>query len=165
MKVIDTYRTRKIGFGTLSFLLLIIGILWSFSIHEFCIGDNVLSALHLKAWSNGTSGRHYTIYYALIFLIPSMILGIKYNENLFAKVGTIGSIILTVVIASSVFMSVSVSTVQTETFYTDEELVQMFSDDEENSHGVTRGRFEIDRNTGVGEDSITFEEIDFSKYL
>ena len=141
MKVIDTYRTRKIGFGTLSFLLLIIGILWSFSIHEFCIGDNVLSALHLKAWSNGTSGRHYTIYYALIFLIPSMILGIKYNENLFAKVGTIGSIILTVVIASSVFMSVSVSTGQTETF------------------------FEIDRNTGVGADSITFEEIDFNKYI
>ena len=70
-----------------------------------------------------------------------MILGIKYNENLFAKVGTIGSIILTVVIASSVFMSVSVSTGQTETF------------------------FEIDRNTGVGADSITFEEIDFNKYI
>ncbi len=37
--------------------------------------------------------------------------------------------------------------------------------DEENSHGVTRGRFEINRETGMGEDSVTFEEIDFSKYL
>ena len=36
--------------------------------------------------------------------------------------------------------------------------------DEESSHGVTRGRFEINRKTGLGEDSITFEKIDFSKY-
>lgn len=37
--------------------------------------------------------------------------------------------------------------------------------DDESSHGVTRGRFEINRETGMGEDSITFEAIDFSKYL
>lgn len=36
--------------------------------------------------------------------------------------------------------------------------------DEESSHGVTRGKFEINRKTGLGEDSITFEKIDFSKY-
>lgn len=37
--------------------------------------------------------------------------------------------------------------------------------DAESSHGVTRGRFEINRETGIGEDSNTFEKIDFSKYF
>lgn len=37
--------------------------------------------------------------------------------------------------------------------------------DEESGHGVTRGRFEINRKTGVGEDSIIFEKIDFKEYL
>ena len=37
--------------------------------------------------------------------------------------------------------------------------------DDESGHGVTRGRYEINRKTGIGEDIITFEEIDFSKYL
>lgn len=43
-------------------------------------------------------------------------------------------------------------------------LYDIISDGEESGHGVTKGRFEIDRKTGVGEDSITFEEIDFGKY-
>ena len=37
--------------------------------------------------------------------------------------------------------------------------------DEESGHGVTRGRFEINRKTGHGIDAITFEEIDFKEYL
>ena len=37
--------------------------------------------------------------------------------------------------------------------------------DEESGHGVTRGRFEINRETGMGEDLVTFEEIDFTKYI
>ena len=37
--------------------------------------------------------------------------------------------------------------------------------DEESGHGVTRGRFEINRETGMGEDLVTFEEINFTKYI
>lgn len=37
--------------------------------------------------------------------------------------------------------------------------------DDESGHGVTRGRFEINRKTAFGIDGITFEEIDFKEYL
>lgn len=55
-------------------ILGIIGIVWSFSIGKFCIGDSVLRMLGLKAWSYGDIGVHYAIYYGLIFWIPAVII-------------------------------------------------------------------------------------------
>lgn len=106
-QMIRIYKTRSIGIGTLSFLFLLMAILWSFSFHEFCLGDRILSLLHLPSWSNGTSGRHYTIYYALLFLFPALIVGIRNKHNLFVRTGIGGSIVLIVVIASSLFMGIA----------------------------------------------------------
>jgi hypothetical protein len=52
--------SRKfVGVGTLSLLLSVIGIAWSFSFHGFCLGDIVLNSIGVKAWSHGDSGTHY----------------------------------------------------------------------------------------------------------
>ena len=54
---------KKIGVGTISFLLVAFAILWSFNfgLNGFCLGDTVLSLLGMPAWSNGNSGMdiHY----------------------------------------------------------------------------------------------------------
>ena len=78
---------KKIGFGTVSFLLVIFAIVWSFSfgLNGFCLGDTVLSFLGMPAWSNGNSGSHYTIFYSLIFLVPAVPISFKYEYDLFAR--------------------------------------------------------------------------------
>jgi hypothetical protein len=76
---------KKIGMGSVSFLLFILAIVWSFNIKEFCLGDIILNTIGLPAWSGGNYGTHYTVFYSLIFLIPSIIIGYKYPSDLFAK--------------------------------------------------------------------------------
>lgn len=44
---------KRVGIGSISLLLVIIALVWSYSIFGFCLGDNVLSAFHLPVWSNG----------------------------------------------------------------------------------------------------------------
>ena len=59
-------KKNKIGIGSLSLLLFIVGCLFSFTFNDICIGDNILTYVGLKAWSNGNSGNHYTIFYSLL---------------------------------------------------------------------------------------------------
>jgi len=74
---------KKIGIGSTSLLLCVLGILFSFSFGDKgCYGDLILEFLGLKAWSNGNSGLHLTIFYSLIFFIPFIVLGVKYKKNL-----------------------------------------------------------------------------------
>jgi hypothetical protein len=76
-------------------MLFVLGVIWSVDIKgQFCLGDRILNAIGLPGWSNGNSGDHYTIIYALIFLIPSIIVGFKFPNDLFAKTGKVTSIIL-----------------------------------------------------------------------
>ena len=63
-------KKRKIGIGTTSLVLFIIGSLFAFTFNKVCIGDNILNYIGLKSWSNGNQGTHYTIFYSLLFYIP-----------------------------------------------------------------------------------------------
>ena len=96
---------KKIGVGTLSFILFIIGLIWGITLkYSFCLGDIVLNSIGLKAWSSGSSGTHYAVFYSLIFLIPSAVIGMKFPENMLAKFGKSGSIVLCFIVLCSLFM-------------------------------------------------------------
>lgn len=96
-------KKKKIGIGSLSLLLFIVGCLFSFTFIDISIGDNILNYIGLKAWSNGNSGTHYTIFYSLLFFIPSLILGYKFKEDFGSKVGKILSTIMVIIIVNSLF--------------------------------------------------------------
>ena len=82
-------KNKKIGIGSLSLLLVIIAFVCAFNIFGVCVGDHILATLNIPTWSNmaNATGTHYTIFYSFIFLIPALILSIKYKDNLFTKVG------------------------------------------------------------------------------
>lgn len=102
---------RKFGFGTLSIILFVFAIIWSVNIkllNVFCLGDVVLEMLSLPAWSrspNGTTGLHYTIFYSLGILILSIIVGHKFPEHIFAKLGQILSIVFGLIFICAWFIS------------------------------------------------------------
>lgn len=87
---------KKIGIGSVSFVLSIVAFVWAYEIMGFCLGDSVLATLNVPAWSNSAnaSGTHYTVFYAFLFLIPSIVLSVKYKHDCLAQVGKWLSIIL-----------------------------------------------------------------------
>ncbi len=92
-------NNRKIWLGCISLLLSIMGILFTFSFGKnLCYGDIIFKYIGLKAWSNGNSGLHYTVFFSLIFFIPSFILGYKLKNNFVAKIGKIISLIMIILI-------------------------------------------------------------------
>ena len=99
---------KKIGCGTIAFLLVTFAILWSFSfgLNGFCLGDTILSFLGMPAWSNGNSGTHYTIFYSLIFLVPAVLISFKYENDLFARLAKWISIIFSLVLLAGLFFMV-----------------------------------------------------------
>jgi len=96
---------KKIGLGSLSLLLCIIGILFACSFGDKeAFGDIIIRYIRLKAWSNGNEGIHYTIFYTLIFFIPAVILGSKFKNDSGAKSGkTISSIMLIIIFILVIF--------------------------------------------------------------
>ncbi len=82
-----TQSSKRIGLGSLSLLLLLFGVLFTISLGDRCYGDIILRFFGLRAWSNGTNGFHLTIFYSLIFFIPSFAVGYKFNANLGAASG------------------------------------------------------------------------------
>lgn len=97
---------KKIGIGSLSLLLFVVGCLFSFTFYNLTIGDNILTYIGLKAWSNSNSGTHYTIFYSLLFFIPSLILGYKFNEDFGSKVGKIlSTIMVTIIVVNSLLFT------------------------------------------------------------
>lgn len=99
-------KKNKIGIGSLSLLLFIVGCLFSFTFNDICIGDNILTYVGLKAWSNGNSGNHYTIFYSLLFFVPSLIIGYKFKDDFGSKIGKIlSTIIITMIIIVSLFFT------------------------------------------------------------
>ncbi|MES1041370.1 hypothetical protein [Peribacillus simplex] len=86
MKTIVVRKTKDIGFGSLSFALCLIGILFTIPFGDKpCIGDNILNNIGLSFLSNGDSGIHYTMFYSAIFFIPSFIIGHIYPDYRGAK--------------------------------------------------------------------------------
>lgn len=99
---------KKIGIGSVSFVLAIIAFVWSYEIMGFCFGDSVLATLNIPAWSNSAnaSGIHYTVFYAFLFLIPSIVLSVKYKNDCLAQVGKWLSIILATILIIGLFFMV-----------------------------------------------------------
>ena len=98
---------KRVGLGSISILLVIIAFFWSFEIFGYCLGDNLLTALSLPAWSNGTNGTHYTVFYSYLFLIPSLFFSWRYKNDLFAVVGNrLAFVFIVVLLFSSLFMVV-----------------------------------------------------------
>lgn len=101
-------KKKKIGIGSLSLLLFVVGFLFSFTFYNLTIGDNILTYIGLKAWSNGNSGTHYTIFYSLLFFVPSLILGYKFKEDFGSKVGKILSTIMVAIIVVNSLLFTSI---------------------------------------------------------
>lgn len=100
-------KNKKIGIGSLSLLLVIIAFVWAFNIFGVCVGDHILATLNIPTWSNmaNATGTHYTIFYSFIFLIPALVLAIKYREDLVAKVGKWSSIVfIAILLLGMLFM-------------------------------------------------------------
>ena len=98
---------KKIGIGSISLLLVIIAFFGAFEIMGFCLGDSILATLNIPTWSNSAnaSGTHYTVFYTFIFLIPALVLAIKYRDDLFAKVGKWSSIVfIAILLLGMLFM-------------------------------------------------------------
>ncbi|MGM1022261.1 MAG: hypothetical protein ACQEXV_17360 [Bacillota bacterium] len=101
---------KKIGWGTLSLLLALLGMAVSFEFGNYIFGDQLLSFLGLPAWSNNVDNTrfHYTIFLSSIFFIPSLIIGYKNPKEFGAKIGKlISSIYLTLIIITLLFFIIS----------------------------------------------------------
>ena len=72
-----------------------------------CYGDIILKYIGLNPWSNGNNGTHYTIFYSLIFFIPSLILGLKFKNDFGATIGKIISLIMIILILLLSILSVN----------------------------------------------------------
>lgn len=100
---------KKLGWGSLSILLFLIGILFSYSFDNRApYGDNILRLIGLNPWSNGDKGLHYTIFYSLIFYVTALILGYKYKNDFGAKIGKFLSFIMIIFILLLFLLLVSV---------------------------------------------------------
>ena len=91
-------RDKELGIGTISLALCLVGILFAISFRHVCMGDYIVDGLGLNSWSNGNFRIHYTIFYSLIFFIPSFFIGLKYKENYGAKIGRNLSAIIGIII-------------------------------------------------------------------
>lgn len=95
--------SKKIGLGTFSLLLTIMGILFSFSVGgKPCYGDSILKFIGLKPYGRGI---HYTIYYSLIFFIPAAILAYKHKNDFGAKIGGLIALWLSAPILTLIIMT------------------------------------------------------------
>ncbi|SIR86597.1 hypothetical protein SAMN05878482_106271 [Peribacillus simplex] len=90
---------KKLGLGSLSLLLFLLGLLFSFSFGKYgAFGDHILRFIGINPWSNGDTGLHYTIFYALTFYIPGLMVGYKFKNDWGAKIGKNLSLILVVLV-------------------------------------------------------------------
>ena len=100
---------KKIGIGSVSFILAIIAFVWSYEIMGFCLGDSVLATLNIPTWSNpaDASGTHYTVFYSLLFAIPAVLLALKNKNDLFANVGKwLALVMCALIILGFLFMAI-----------------------------------------------------------
>jgi len=73
---------KKIGYGSLSSVLFLFAIIFSFTLNSYTLGDSILALLNLKSWSSNTNGFHYTIIYSGILIIISLAIGNKFPTDI-----------------------------------------------------------------------------------
>lgn len=96
---------KNIGIGSTSLLLVVFAIIWSTNINNYCLGDEILKLLNLASWSDKTTGIHYTVFYSYIFLIPALLISIKYKNDLFTSFSKYLSIFLIITFSiTTIFM-------------------------------------------------------------
>ncbi len=97
---------KKIGFGSLSVVLAMAALGWSYNIDGYCFGDKVLKTMNMPYWSDMTTltGLHYTAYYSFFLLIPAFILSIKYKNDFMARLGRWYTIWLAAVLISGLLV-------------------------------------------------------------
>ena len=82
---------KKLGIGSFALVLVLMAILWSCNLNvtssKICLGDLVLTRLGFPAWSNGSVGTYYTVFWGLLLYLPAFLLGRKYEHHLFARSG------------------------------------------------------------------------------
>lgn len=99
---------KKLGLGSFSLMLVVLGLLFSFSFSKYdAFGDYLLRFIGINPWSNGDTGLHYTIFYSLAFYIPALFVGYKFKGDWGAKTGRILSLILVVFILFSILFVVT----------------------------------------------------------
>lgn len=72
----EKLMVKNIVIRCVSVLLAVFSVLFgvTWSKNGYCLGDNILSGLGLKAWSNGTHGTHYAAVCALVLLLAAFFL-------------------------------------------------------------------------------------------
>ncbi|MEC0183022.1 hypothetical protein P4H61_16170 [Paenibacillus peoriae] len=97
---------KKIGWGSLSLLLALLGMAVSFEFGNYIFGDQLLSFLGLPAWSNvDNTGFHYTFLLSIIFFAPGLIIGYKNPNEFGALIGKwVSSIYLFLIFISLLFL-------------------------------------------------------------
>lgn len=88
----------KIGWGSSSIILSIIGLIWGITIKGSCVGDFILNSIGLNAWTSGPLRTHIGIFYSLIFFIPAYILASKNRGDWGSNIGRKVSVFMSVVV-------------------------------------------------------------------
>ena len=76
----DFYMTKnktlilKIIVRFVAIVFMVFAVIFCYTFNGYCIGDNFLTTIGLKAWSNGMHGTHYTVFYSFGILLVSFIL-------------------------------------------------------------------------------------------
>lgn len=74
---------KKTGYGSLSIVFFILAILSSIKVaRTFCLGDELLKAFGIPAWSDGDHmGFHNTVFLTIGFLIAGLVTGKVFNRD------------------------------------------------------------------------------------
>lgn len=64
----------KITVRFITILFMAFAVIFCYTFNGYCIGDDFLTSIGLKAWSNGVHGTHYTVFYSLGIILVSFIL-------------------------------------------------------------------------------------------
>ena len=78
---------KKLGYGSLSLLLVLLALLWGCTFKGFCLGDQVLALFGISGWSSGAFRIHYSVFHGLLLYIPAFYFGWKFDHHLFAQSG------------------------------------------------------------------------------
>lgn len=74
---------KKTGYGSLSIIFFILAIMSSIKIaRTFCLGDVILKAFGIPAWTNGDHmGFHNSVYLTIGFLIAGLVIGKVFKND------------------------------------------------------------------------------------
>ncbi|MDF2985110.1 MAG: hypothetical protein K0R50_620 [Eubacterium sp.] len=80
-------KTRKV-LGISSFILIILMIvLFVENKHQFLLGDFILAKIGVNAWSNGTTGLHYTAVISILLMVLGIMGVIIFKKDVHEKFG------------------------------------------------------------------------------